>query len=145
MKKEKLAAFPGLLFAFLGGVVLTAALIAGSVPAKAEEQDGMYTVCFHEDFDAENDHTFVQEIWFGEETALLPNPWSHDGYRFAGWFASGCGVNHALANAYRDGDTVLDLGRGPADVIDLYAGWSTEETISGGQEGTEAEVTETTP
>ncbi len=116
-------AFPCLAAAFILGFLLS----PGRLTARAEdENDGMYTVCFHEDFGEGDGHVFIQEIAFGEATQLLVNPWEHDGYRFAGWYASGCGVNHALANAYGDGETVLDLGRFAGDVIDLYAGWSAE-------------------
>ncbi len=94
---------------------------------EAEEPAGSYVIRFHEDFDESNDRTFTQTIAFGETAAVAEPPWTHEGYRFAGWFASGYGINHALANVYAAGAPVLDLGLPDGSVIEFYAGWTEEE------------------
>ena len=93
---------------------------------QTDSREGNYIIRFHEDFDEEHAESFTQEIPFGEETRLSGVPWQHEGYRFAGWYTDAAGVNHNLANAYRDGAVVLDLGRQEGDVIDLWAGWYKE-------------------
>ena len=94
---------------------------------EAEEPAGSYVIRFHEDFDESNDRTFTQTIAFGETAAVAEPPWTHEGYRFAGWFASGYGINHALANVYAAGAPVLDLGLPDGSVIEFYAGWTEKE------------------
>ena len=128
---KKTGASAGLLFAFALGVLFATVIKNQSIIASANEtatdeienSEGMYSIIFHEDFGDGEDHVFVQEIMFGESATLIKNPWSHDGYDFAGWYSSDYGINHALANAYADEAEVKDLSKVNGDVIDLYAGW----------------------
>ena len=86
-------------------------------------QEKEYVIRFHEDFDETSDVVFEQTVPFGETVNLMNNPWTHEGYVFAGWYAAGYGVNHALANAYADGAPVRDLTDEDGGAVDLYAGW----------------------
>ena len=89
---------------------------------ESEAAEETYLIRYHDDF-GEEDAVFTQTASFGEVLLLSDPPWEHEGYVFAGWYADGVGLNHALANAYAPGAAVKDLTETPGDVIELYAGW----------------------
>ena len=124
MRIGKERAFVWILLSFFAGVLI--GKIPALQPSAAEQEGGSYTIVFHEDFGEEENGTMRQTVSFGETATLRQNPWEHEGYRFAGWYASGVGVNHNLANAYPDEAEIRDLALQDGEEIHLYAGWAIE-------------------
>ena len=128
MKKKRQISCLLFVLCFLCGIAAGAGVAAnerGIYAAGFEpgETGGSYKILFYEDFGDDGEEVSEQIIGFGETACLDAVPWYHEGYRFEGWYCPEVGINHALANAYRDGAAVQDLGRFDGDEIHLYAGW----------------------
>ena len=84
-----------------------------------------YTVIFHSN-DGEG-NTTSQSFVYGTSQNLTANSFSYAGYLFSHWNT----MPNGTGESYDDEQTVNNLSSEDADVVDLYAQWDSDFTITG--------------
>ena len=124
LKKKHLVLIIALLFAiplFIISKYLTT--INDDVTINVREPN--YTVIFHSN-DGEGDTT-SQSFVYGTSQNLTANSFSYAGYLFSHWNT----MPNGTGESYDDEQTVNNLSSEDADVVDLYAQWDSDFTITG--------------